>query len=470
MFYGKFLELRATLAFRLTLWYAGIFAIFSTVAFLLFYTLITSVLQERIDQDLLGQAQRFSALLATEGVEAVNNNAVIEAQAAGVKKVFFRLLNLNGQAFSSSNMSYWKDIAVDGNAIEQLLRSQTPVIETIAIPNRSEEVRILYAMISPTIIAQVGQAMEGQSRFVEAFKKVFFATMSLLLLVAAAVGWFMARRAVSGVEAVTRTARKISEGSLQERVPVKPTGDEIDQLATTFNQMLDRIQALVTEIKEMNDNIAHDLRSPIARIRGLAEVTLTTGKSPADFEVMTASTIEECDRLLDMINTMLAISKTEAGVEKVSHDKVDIATLIGNACELFEPLAEEKNVALRCHAPEKTMVLGDARMLQRMLANLLDNAVKYTPPGGAVEISLSESEKKDVTIAIRDTGIGISEADLAHVFERFYRCDRSRSQPGTGLGLSLARAIARAHGGDIAVMSALDQGSTFTITLPKNLE
>ena len=470
MFYGKFLELRATLAFRLTLWYAGIFAIFSTVAFLLFYTLITSVLQERIDQDLLGQAQRFSALLATEGVEAVNSNAVIEAQAAGVKKVFFRLLNLNGQAFSSSNMSYWKDIAVDGNAIEQLLRSQTPVIETIAIPNRSEEVRILYAMISPTIIAQVGQAMEGQSRFVEAFKKVFFATMSLLLLVAAAVGWFMARRAVSGVEAVTRTARKISEGSLQERVPVKPTGDEIDQLATTFNQMLDRIQALVTEIKEMNDNIAHDLRSPIARIRGLAEVTLTTGKSPADFEVMTASTIEECDRLLDMINTMLAISKTEAGVEKLSHDKVDIATLIGNACELFEPLAEEKNVALRCHAPEKTMVLGDARMLQRMLANLLDNAVKYTPPGGAVEILLSESEKKDVTIAIRDTGIGISEADLAHVFERFYRCDRSRSQPGTGLGLSLARAIARAHGGDIAVMSALDQGSTFTITLPKNLE
>ena len=470
MFYGKFLELRATLAFRLTLWYAGIFAIFSTVAFLLFYTLITSVLQERIDQDLLGQAQRFSALLATEGVEAVNSNAVIEAQAAGVKKVFFRLLNLNGQAFSSSNMSYWKDIAVDGNAIEQLLRSQTPVIETIAIPNRSEEVRILYAMISPTIIAQVGQAMESQTRFVEAFKKVFFATMSLLLLVAAAVGWFMARRAVSGVEAVTRTARKISEGSLQERVPVKPTGDEIDQLATTFNQMLDRIQALVTEIKEMNDNIAHDLRSPIARIRGLAEVTLTTGKSPADFEVMTASTIEECDRLLDMINTMLAISKTEAGVEKVSYDKVDIATLIGNACELFEPLAEEKNVALRCHAPEKTMVLGDARMLQRMLANLLDNAVKYTPPGGAVEISLSESEKKDVTIAIRDTGIGISEADLAHVFERFYRCDRSRSQPGTGLGLSLARAIARAHGGDIAVMSALDQGSTFTITLPKNLE
>ena len=469
MFSGKLLKVRSTLAFRLTLWYAGIFAVFSGIAFLLFYTLITSVLQGRIDQDLLGQAQRFSVLLATEGLDAVNNNAVIEAQSAGVKKVFFRLLNLNGEVFSSSNMSYWKNIVVDGKAIGQLLQSQTPVIETIVIPNRSEEVRILYAMISPTTIAQVGQAMESQSRFVEAFKKIFFATMSLLIVVAAAVGWFMARRAVSGVEVVTRTARKISEGSLQERVPVKATGDEIDQLATTFNQMLERIQALLTEIKEMNDNIAHDLRSPIARIRGLAEVTLTTGKSPDDFETMAASTIEECDRLLDMINTMLVISKTEAGVEKVSHDKVDIAALIGNACELFEPLAEEKNVGLRCRAPEKTIVSGDARMLQRMLANILDNAVKYTPPGGEVEISLSESEKKDIIIAIRDSGIGISETDVPHVFERFYRCDRSRSQPGTGLGLSLARAIARAHGGDITVRSALDQGSTFTVTLPKNL-
>ena len=467
MFFGKLRELRSTLAFRLTLWYAGIFAVFSSVAFLLFYTLITSVLQARIDQDLLGQAQRFSAVLANEGIDAVANSAIIEAQAAGVKKVFFRLLNLNGEVFSSSNMSYWKDIAVDGKAIGQLLQSQTPVIETIAISNRGEEVRILYAMISRTTIAQVGQAMESQSRFVEAFKKIFFATMSLLILMAAAVGWFMARRAVSGVEAVTRTARKISADSLQERVPVKTTGDEIDQLATTFNQMLDRIQALLTEIKEMNDNIAHDLRSAVARIRGLAEVTLTTGKSPDDFETMAASTIEECDRLLDRINTMLAISKTEAGVEKVSHDKVDIAALIGSACELFEALAEEKNVALRCRAPEKTIVSGDARMLQRMLANLVDNAVKYTPPGGEVEISLSESEKKDVTIAICDTGIGISENDLSHVFERFYRCDRSRSQPGTGLGLSLARAIARAHGGDITVTSALDRGSTFTITLPQ---
>ena len=212
-------------------------------------------------------------MLAGDGIGAVNNSAVIEAQAAGEKKVFFRLLNLTGEAFSSSNMSYWKDINVDVGALEKLLRGSGPVLETITIPNRSDEVRILYAMLSPTVIVQVGQAMESQARLLDAFKRIFIVTMSFLTVLAAGVGWFMARRAVSGIEAVTHTAQKISGGSLEERVPVKPRGDEIDQLATTFNQMVDRIQTLVMEIKEMSDNIAHDLRSPVTRIRGTAEVT-----------------------------------------------------------------------------------------------------------------------------------------------------------------------------------------------------
>jgi heavy metal sensor kinase len=464
---GKILRLPNTLAFRLTLWYGGIFTLCSAVAFLLFYTLITSVLQERTDQELLAQAQRFSTLLVGDGIGAVNNSAVIEAQAAGEKKVFFRLLNLTGEVFSSSNMSYWKDINVDAGAIEKLLRGSGPILETITIPNRSDEVRILYAMLSPTVIVQVGQAMESQARLLDAFKRIFIITMSFLIVLAAGVGWFMARRAVSGIEAVTHTAQKISGGSLQERVPVKSGGDEIDQLATTFNQMVDRIQTLLTEIKEMSDNIAHDLRSPVTRIRGTAEVTLTTSKSLDDYENMAASTIEDCDRLLDMINTMLLISKTEAGVEKPSREEVDIAALIRQACEIFQPIAEDKNVRLSHCAAEKTLIFGDTRMLQRMLSNILDNAVKYTPSGGKIEVSLTETKSGDAIISISDTGVGISDADLPRIFERFYHCDQSRSQPGIGLGLSLARAIARAHGGDITVTSTVNQSSTFNITLPK---
>ena len=461
------INLRHTLAFRLTLWYAGIFTLSSCVAFLLFYMLITTFMRAQTDQDLLGQVNRFSTLLASEGIEAVKSVALVEAQAAGVKKVFFRFLSLNGQVFSSSNMSYWKNIGITEGAIQEVLHENRPFLETITIPDHPDKIRILYAMISPTIILQVGQTMESYSRFLAAFKGFFISTMTFLILVAAGLGWFMARRAVSGVEAVTQTAQKISAGTLEERVPLKGRGDEIDQLALTFNQMLDRIQTLLTEIKEMTDHIAHDLRSPLTRIRGHAEVTLTTAKSLSEYETMAASTIEECDRLLDIINTMLLISKTESGVGPFSVEEINLTALLQKACELFSPTAEDKGVNLRCDLPEKSRLEGDTRMIQRLLSNLLDNAIKYTPSGGSVTVSLEEKEEHQ-EITIKDTGIGISPNDLPRIFERFYRCDRSRSQEGIGLGLSLARAIARAHGGDILVTSLLNQGSTFIVTLPKS--
>ena len=309
--------------------------------------------------------------------------------------------------------------------------------------------------------------MESYSRFLDAFRGIFITTMTSLIILAAGVGWFMARRAVSGVEAVTRTAQKISGGNLEERVPVKAKGDEIDQLATTFNQMLNRIQGLLKEIKEMSDNIAHDLRSPITRIRGIAEVTLSAGKSLNEYEAMAASTVEECDRLLDMINTMLLISKTEAGVDRLIREEIDLTALVRKACELFEPAAEDKGVNLACSVPNGSRLVGDTRMIQRMLSNLLDNAIKYTPSGGSVSIFLLENDGQ-VAVSIRDTGIGLLPSDLPRIFERFYRCDQSRSQAGIGLGLSLARAVARAHGGDITVVSTPNQGSTFTVTLQKS--
>ncbi len=459
-------RLRNTLAFRLTLWYAAIFTFSFCIAFFLFYTAITSVIRERTDGELAGQVRRFAAVLLSEGIDEVAKAATIESQAAGVRKVFFRLLYANGVAYSSSNMDYWQDIAINRTAIQQLLRARRPVFETVVIPGRKDEVRILYAILSPTIILQVGEAMETYSRFLDAFKGNFITTMAFLIVLAAGVGWFMARQAVSGVEAVTRTARMISAGAIEERVPVKTRGDEVDQLAITFNQMLDRVQKLLTELKQMTDNIAHDLKSPITRMRGAAEVTLTTGKSLGEYESMAASTVEECDRLLGMINTMLQISKTEAGVDKPRFEEIDIAGIIRDACDLFRPSAEDKGLTLVCETPEMLSVSGDMPMIQRMLSNLLDNAIKYTPPGGNVTISVAEKEKGHVVISILDTGIGINASELPRIFERFYRGDRSRSQTGTGLGLSLARAIARAHGGDITVTSAPGEGSTFSVTLP----
>jgi signal transduction histidine kinase len=276
----------------------------------------------------------------------------------------------------------------------------------------------------------------------------------------------MARRALSGVATVTRTAQQISEVDLDARVPIQRRHNEVDLLADTFNQMLDRIQILVTGIRQMNDNIAHDLRSPITRIRGLAEVTLTSQQNIDDYQQMAASTIEESDRLLDMINTMLTISRTERELAPDERHPINLGALIQDACELFQPLAEDKAVELACEIRADGMVMGDRAMLQRLVANLIDNAIKYTDGGGKVEVSLHSRVNSRLLLQVADSGIGIGAEDLARIFDRFFRGDHSRSQQGAGLGLSLARAIARAHGGDIRVQSTAGSGSTFTVDFP----
>jgi heavy metal sensor kinase len=463
----RLLEIYHTLAFRLTLWYAGIFMLSACVAFFFFYLLITSVIRQQTDQALAGAVRTFASILSDQGPEAVKRQAFIQAQAAGEKKIFFRLLYITGQLFSSSNMSYWQDIGINRGAIDRLLKSRVPIFDTINLPDRKHKIRVLYAVIGPGMILQLGQSMENHTRIIEVFRKVFITTMVILFAVAVVVGWFMARRALVGVATVTRTARRISDGSLEKRVPVKKRADEIDQLALTFNQMLDRIENLVNGIKEMSDNIAHDLKSPITRIRGTAEVCLTSGSSLEEYEAMAAGTIEECDRLLDMINTMLFISRTEAGVNQLDCRQLDIANLVREACDIFQSPAEDKGIRMDCRRNESIGICGDIRLIQRMVANLLDNAIKYTPANGRIEVTVSAGEDQSAQLTVKDNGMGIAAQDLEHIFERFYRCDPSRSQPGTGLGLSFARAAARAHGGDITVTSEPGKGSTFVVVLPK---
>ncbi|MFZ7127305.1 MAG: sensor histidine kinase [Desulfobacterales bacterium] len=455
-----------SLAVRLTLLYAGIFTFSSFVAFFLFYYLIIGVIRDRVDQDLIQRVNALSVIMASDGFAGVREAVVLEAQAAGEKKLFIRLLSRFGTEFSSSNLAYWENIGIDGEAIRSLLLENRPVFETVRLPEQDHSVRIVYGAIGPGIIIQMGQSLEGHTRVLNAYRRAFAVILLMLILLSALIGWFMARQALAGVGRISRVARRISDGDLGSRVPVTRRGDEIDRLAGSINQMLDRIQALVTEIREMGDNIAHDLKSPITRIRGMAEVTLTTAASMSDYEQMAASVIEDCDRLLDMIQTMLDISRTEAGVADRRSDRLDLGALAGSACELFRPLAEDKGLDLKMEVPGPAWVLGDQRMLQRMIANLLDNAIRYTPRGGAVRVAVRGASDGEVSLVLEDSGIGIAPADRDRIFERFYRVDPSRSQSGAGLGLSLARAVARAHQGDILVDSTPGKGSRFTVVLP----
>lgn len=466
MFFARINNLHRTLAFRLTFWYALLFIFSAGVVFVLSYMLISSVIRQRTDDDLLSRRNEFARIYALEGIETLQRSAAFQAQAAGEKKVFYRLFYHSGVVFSSSNMTHWKGIGIDRNAVLSLFQDAAYVYVTHKQTDGNVRARVIYSNIGSSIILQMGYSVEEDERLLQIFKRIFTVTMSAMLVLAVAGGWFMARRALSGVAMVTRTASRISEDDLQTRVPVRYRHNEIDLLAITFNQMLDRIQRLVTGIRQMNDNIAHDLRSPITRIRGLAEVTLTNDASMDDFKQMGGSTIEECDRLLDMINTMLTISRTEAGMHPDSCTHVNLAEIVIGAFELFEPLAQDKSITLDKKIDGAAFVKGDQRMLQRMVANLIDNGIKYAGPGCHVTVGLFVEPDQKVRLTIEDNGMGVTPDDLPKIFHRFFRSDQSRSAGGAGLGLSLVKAIVHAHGGEIHVESQPEKGTLFTISLP----
>ena len=464
MFSRKLFKLTGKLAFKLTFWYAGIFSVSCFGALTVFYLATASVIHHRTDLELLKDAKEFSAAYMTKGIGELKAAMLTEMESEGAGNMFLRLVDRNGEEFTLPNGSDWRDSDIGKASINRLGSGDDHFFETLVAPGRPYPFRVLTSSIAPDMVIQIGQSLEDDRRLMEACREVLTVTLGLIAALSALGGFLFARRALAGVEEVTRTANEISKGAFERRVDVKGRGEEIDTLAETFNRMLGKIEILIKGMKEMTDNIAHDLKSPITRIRGVAEATLTGGNLPKDFELMCGSIVEECDRLMIMINTMLDISEAEAGVAKLAIDKVDMAQVVRDACDLFQPVAENNQVHIIQRLTENATISGDKMKIQRAVSNLLDNALKYTPQGGTVTASV-EGEPNQVILSVNDTGHGISDRDLPLIFDRFFRGDRSRSRPGTGLGLNLTLAIARAHGGDIKVTSVPGQGSTFTMTL-----
>jgi heavy metal sensor kinase len=466
MYLSKILRPPGTLAFRLTLWYAAIFTISTLVAFGAFYVAISTVISKNRDRDLMGDVQEYAAMLATKGIDEVKAEMVWDALSDGQEHTFLRLLSADGKEVAATDMSAWRSVGTGNLALEKLKSGADYVLETLDLPEQEFKARTVYGSIGPNLVLQIGESLEEDAEFLALHRTVFMPIMAVMVIIAAIIGWLMARRALTGVEEVSQTAMEISKGALDKRVPFKARGEEIERLATTFNHMLDRINHLIKGMKEMSDNIAHDLRSPLARVRGVAEMALITSTTEEEHKAMAASMLEECDRLLGMINAMLDIAEAESGAGEVTLEEVDLVRVVKRACELFQAIAEDNGVTITADLPESCLVYGETRKLQRMVANLLDNALKFTPAEGTVKVSL-KADNGQVAIVVSDTGIGISEADLPHVFKRFYRCDNSRAQQGTGLGLSLVKAIAVSLDGKVNAASRLGKGSTFTVILPQ---
>jgi len=282
-------------------------------------------------------------------------------------------------------------------------------------------------------------------------------------------GLYLAHKALAPVDDVTQRARKITAENLDQSIPPRDVDDEIGRLINTMNDMIRRLHNSFAVMRQFSSDASHELRTPLTIMRGEIELALRSDKSPEEYRRVLASTLEEIVRLKSIIDNLLLLGKADQGVVELQLEEVHLDELIRDLHGDSEVLAEPKNITVELKKAEPLTVVGDRGRLRQLFLNIVDNAIKYTPDGGHVAISV-EQQNGTAVVAVEDTGIGIPPQDLDRIFERFYRVDKARSRElgGTGLGLSIAKWIAEVHRGSISVQSELNKGSTFTVRLPIN--
>ena len=316
-------------------------------------------------------------------------------------------------------------------------------------------------------LLQVGVSLAPMDAALARYRDLLLWCVPAALLVAAGAGWWLSAFALLPLSRVAVAAYEINVQTLARRLPGRGVGDELDQVVEAFNGTLGRLEHAVGEMRQFSAALAHELRTPLAALRGEIELaSRTPGASPAQRDGL-ASQMEEIDRLTRLIDHILTLARAESGQIRLTHAPVNLTDLAASLVEQLEPIAAAKSIDLSCEQSGAVVVNGDATWLQRLLLNLVDNALKFTRKNGQVVVRVTR-EGDAARIDVRDTGVGLSPADAQQVFERFFRADpaRSSSNEGAGLGLSLVQWIAAQHRGTVAVQSRLGEGSTFTATLP----
>jgi len=456
---------------RLTLWYGTALALVLVVFGSAVYAVLARGLRDQIDRSL-----EEAAAVAVRAVEQHGLGPFLPFEDLATEFPELAVLDKTFQIFSpagkitirSPNLGH-QDIPLSATALASALIGHA-TFESARFKDGSAfrlfsvPIRENGALVN---IVQVGTSLQPVEEMLHRLVLVLLVSAPIALAAALGGGWFLADRALRPVEAIIQAAQRIAAGDLTQRIAVPSTLDEIGRLAATFNDMIARLEASFRQVRQFSADASHELRTPLTVIKGEAELALRRPRPAEDYKLVLESTLEEIDRMTQIVDELLFLSRTDLGEVAIESIPVRLDTLVEDIRRQTAVLGQEHGVQVTVGSVDTAPVLGDELRLRELLLNLVDNAVKYSRPGGKVEIALVR-EGTAARLSVTDQGIGIAPEERGRIFNRFYRTDaaRAHAKKGTGLGLSICKWIAEAHQGRIEVQSTVGQGSRFTVVLP----
>ena len=458
---GKLLR---TTAFKLTLVYLGIFVLFAATLLAYFALNTRRLITEQITATVNGEVSGLSEQYGQGGLRRLV--IVVDVRSRRPGSSLYLVTTPSGEG-----------LAGNVGSLEPGVLDHPGWLETnyhrLESPEGAEHRALVRVVQLPGgFRLLVGRDLEERERLFGIVVNAGQWSLALVIVLGLLGGFFVSRRILSRIDAMTGTAQTIMAGDLSGRLPVAGTGDELDRLADNVNAMLERIEALMRGLKEVSDNIAHDLKTPLTRLRNRCEQALRSATGEASYRAALDATIAESDDLIRTFDALLMIARAESGQARENMTEFDASEIARDVGELYEPVADEKGIALKIDAPEAAPVRGNRELVSQALANLIDNAIKYAGPNGKLNgvpaeiVVRAGDDGERITLSVADRGPGIPDADRGRVVERFVRLEQSRSEPGSGLGLSLASAVARLHGGELKLEDN-HPGLRTTIALPR---
>src|SRR5499426_573496 len=441
---GKLLR---TTAFKLTLVYLTTFVLFAAIVLVYFAWSTRQLINEQITQTVDAEIVTLQDEYDIGGIRRLI--FTLDARSRRPDSYLYLLTTAAGEGLAGNVGS------LTAGVLERSGWSETAYRKLEDLEQTEHHALVKIVQLSGGFRMLVGRDLEERDRMHDVVISAGRWSLAIVVILGIAGGLFVMRRVLQRVDAMTHTAQMIMQGDLSERLPIAGTGDELDRLAGSINVMLERIEALMRGLKEVSDNIAHDLKTPLTRLRNRCEEALRTAEDESQYRAALEGTIEESDALIRTFNALLMIARAESGQARDDMREFDAAEVARGIGELYEPLADDKGLLLKVDAPVAAPVRGNRELVSQALANLVDNAIKYAAPDAARNSAHPEivvraaGEGDHILLTVSDAGPGIPESDRRRAVERFVRLEQSRSQPGSGLGLSLVQAVAHLHGGDL---------------------